>query len=70
VTATLAVELSGAVGWLPAGADVTVLANGDLRVAVPVGETVIVYGGAAPVFAVRMLVGNASEYNWWGMHRW
>lgn len=69
VTATLAVELGGAVGWAPAGADVTVLPTGDLRVVVPVGGTVVVYGGSAPpAFEVRMLVGNASEYNWWGMH--
>ena len=69
VTATLAVELGGPAAWAPADAAVDVLPTGDLRVAVPVGGTVVVYRqGEAPQFVVRALAGNASEYNYWGMH--
>jgi alpha-L-fucosidase 2 len=69
VNATLAVELGGAAHWTPADAAVTVLSSGDLSVLVPVGGTVVVYGGAdMPAFTVNFLPGNASEYNFWGMH--
>jgi alpha-L-fucosidase 2 len=69
VNATLAVELGGAAHWTPAGAAVTVLSSGDLSVLVPVGGTVVVYGGAdMPAFTVSALAGNASEFNFWGLH--
>ena len=56
----------------PPGVAVEVLPTGDLRFAVPVGGTVVVFTGSAgtppPPFDVAPLVGNVSEYNFWGKH--
>ena len=54
---------------VPEGVQVQVLPSGDLRFEVPLGGTVVVYtAGGGAQFAVRALPGNASEYNYWGMH--
>ena len=65
-------KASLALATLPPGVQVAVLPSGDLRFKVALWETVVVYsaapGGAAPPFAVSALPGNASQYNYWGMH--
>ncbi len=73
LTATLsAPSLAPPFATLPPGVQVAVLPSGDLRFKVALWETVVVYsaapGGAAPPFAVSALPGNASQYNYWGMH--
>jgi hypothetical protein len=70
VTATLSIELNGKAAWLPADASVTLLATGDLLIDVPVGGTVVIYSESeiSPTFSLDMLVGNVSEYNFWGLH--
>jgi alpha-L-fucosidase 2 len=70
VTATLSVEISGKIAWIPTDANVVSLANGDLAVDVPVGGTVVIYNEdtTSPPFQVEALVGNITEYNYWGMH--
>lgn len=70
VAATLSIELNGKAAWLPSDANVTLLATGDLLIDVPVGGTVVIYseGEIPPTFSLDMLVGNVTEYNYWGLH--
>ena len=53
----------------PAGVPLEELPNGDVRVRVALGATVVIFSGdaaAPPPFVVAPLAGNVTEYNWWG----
>jgi alpha-L-fucosidase 2 len=70
-TVTLATDMAGPYATVPAGVAITVLPNGDLSFAVPEDGTVVVYPSAAgpqTTFSVQMLPGNATQFNFWGLH--
>ena len=70
VSATLAIEFLGKAAWIPTNANVTLLTNGDLSITMPIGTTIVIYDSDSfiPPFEVTALVGNVTEYNYWGMH--